>query len=68
MSKQADGGTERYHKRQDREKAHDKMLPGEDDQPLPEPVKPISSDGKPKRNEPCPCGSGKKFKQCCGKA
>jgi SWIM/SEC-C metal-binding protein len=20
------------------------------------------------RNEPCPCGSGKKFKTCCGKA
>lgn len=20
---------------------------------------------KPKRNDPCPCGSGKKFKQCC---
>jgi preprotein translocase subunit SecA len=20
------------------------------------------------RNEPCPCGSGKKYKQCCGKA
>ena len=20
------------------------------------------------RNEPCPCGSGKKFKQCCGRA
>ncbi|WP_409996807.1 SEC-C metal-binding domain-containing protein [Leisingera daeponensis] len=19
------------------------------------------------RNEPCPCGSGKKFKQCCGR-
>ena len=19
------------------------------------------------RNQPCPCGSGKKFKQCCGK-
>jgi hypothetical protein len=19
------------------------------------------------RNEPCPCGSGKKFKECCGK-
>ena len=19
------------------------------------------------RNEPCPCGSGKKYKQCCGK-
>ena len=21
---------------------------------------------KPKRNEPCPCGSGKKYKKCCG--
>ena len=20
------------------------------------------------RNDPCPCGSGKKYKQCCGKA
>ena len=23
--------------------------------------------GKVGRNEPCPCGSGKKFKQCCGR-
>lgn len=23
---------------------------------------------KPGRNDPCPCGSGKKFKQCCGQA
>ena len=22
---------------------------------------------KPSRNSPCPCGSGKKYKQCCGK-
>ena len=22
---------------------------------------------KIKRNEPCPCGSGKKYKKCCGK-
>jgi uncharacterized protein len=21
---------------------------------------------KPGRNDPCPCGSGKKFKKCCG--
>jgi preprotein translocase subunit SecA len=20
------------------------------------------------RNDPCPCGSGKKYKQCCGKS
>jgi hypothetical protein len=23
--------------------------------------------GSPSRNSPCPCGSGKKFKRCCGK-
>jgi preprotein translocase subunit SecA len=23
---------------------------------------------KPKRNDPCPCGSGKKYKSCCGKS
>ncbi|MDR1785402.1 MAG: SEC-C domain-containing protein, partial [Spirochaetaceae bacterium] len=22
---------------------------------------------KPGRNEPCPCGSGKKYKHCCGR-
>ena len=38
----------------------------------------ITNDGKEKlkttkksdkigRNDPCPCGSGKKYKQCCGK-
>ena len=28
---------------------------------------PIKSDKKVGRNELCPCGSGKKYKQCCGK-
>ena len=23
---------------------------------------------KPKRNDPCPCGSGKKYKHCCGRS
>lgn len=27
----------------------------------------IKRDKKIPRNAPCPCGSGKKFKQCCGK-
>ncbi|GLH76043.1 hypothetical protein SSBR45G_09510 [Bradyrhizobium sp. SSBR45G] len=27
---------------------------------------PFASFGKVGRNEPCPCGSGKKFKRCCG--
>jgi preprotein translocase subunit SecA len=28
----------------------------------------VRDDRKVGRNEPCPCGSGKKFKQCCGRA
>ena len=26
----------------------------------------VSATPKPGRNDPCPCGSGKKFKKCCG--
>ncbi|MDO4565912.1 MAG: preprotein translocase subunit SecA [Oscillospiraceae bacterium] len=29
--------------------------------------KPERKKGKIGRNDPCPCGSGKKYKQCCGK-
>jgi len=25
----------------------------------------MSNKDKPRRNEPCSCGSGKKFKKCC---
>ncbi|QFQ13611.1 preprotein translocase subunit SecA [Pseudoprevotella muciniphila] len=32
-----------------------------------QPVKPIVKDKMPGRNDPCPCGSGKKFKHCHGK-
>ncbi len=31
-------------------------------------LKEISPKKKPKRNDPCPCGSGKKYKDCCGKS
>jgi preprotein translocase subunit SecA len=30
-------------------------------------AKPVRSGPKVGRNDPCPCGSGKKFKHCCGK-
>lgn len=30
------------------------------------PRTPIRRDEKPDRNDPCPCGSGKKYKKCCG--
>ena len=29
--------------------------------------KPVSQSKEPGRNDPCPCGSGKKYKNCCGK-
>ena len=32
------------------------------------PPKPAVADAKPGRNDQCPCGSGKKYKKCCGKA
>jgi preprotein translocase subunit SecA len=32
-----------------------------------EKAKPLKTGPKVGRNDPCPCGSGKKYKQCCGK-
>ncbi|MEW6664997.1 MAG: PBPRA1643 family SWIM/SEC-C metal-binding motif protein [Thermodesulfobacteriota bacterium] len=32
------------------------------------PPKPVIAEMKVGRNEPCPCGSGKKYKKCCGAA
>ncbi len=31
------------------------------------PQKPKTAEKKLGRNEPCPCGSGSKYKKCCGK-
>ncbi len=36
-------------------------------QEQPESEKPRIPEGKISRNAPCPCGSGKKYKHCCGK-
>ncbi len=33
---------------------------------LQNPVAPVSAGPKVGRNDPCPCGSGKKHKKCCG--
>ncbi|OPX88034.1 MAG: preprotein translocase subunit SecA [Pelotomaculum sp. PtaB.Bin104] len=32
------------------------------------PKQPVRKESKIGRNDPCPCGSGKKFKKCCGRA
>jgi preprotein translocase subunit SecA len=31
------------------------------------PQRPVRRENKVGRNDPCPCGSGKKYKKCCGK-
>jgi len=33
---------------------------------LEKPPKPVTAEDKPGRNDPCPCGSGKKYKKCHG--
>jgi hypothetical protein len=40
--------------------------PAERSRPAP-PVRPATSTSRPGRNDPCPCGSGKKYKRCCGR-
>ena len=40
------------------------MFTNKDDSVAKEPVK---NENKIGRNDPCPCGSGKKYKNCCGK-
>jgi len=50
--------------------AHRGLSPklGKDAVPLPvgqQPVQPTSHARRGKRNDPCPCGSGKKLKRCC---
>lgn len=64
------GGEDRferhYERRRERKLRDVKGLPGEDEDPLPPPVEAIRNEEKgPRRNDPCPCGSGRKYKQCC---
>ncbi len=75
MGKDSGWFRERFLGKKRKEEQHAKMLPTDDDVPLPPPVEPIKGEqGKLRRNDPCPLGKtgpgGKvlKFKQCCGKA
>jgi len=38
----------------------------ESKKPAERPPTPVRSGPKVGRNDPCPCGSGKKYKACCG--
>jgi hypothetical protein len=40
---------------------------GTDNRFFAQPRMPVRAEPKPGRNAPCPCGSGKKYKKCCGR-
>lgn len=48
-----------------REEVAKPMFTNKDDTAVKQPKK--NDEGKIGRNDPCPCGSGKKYKQCCGR-
>ena len=67
---------ERFGKRQDQQKLDELAKKGRTKEEIEaeakliketEKVKPLHSGAETGRNDPCPCGSGKKFKKCCGK-
>jgi len=45
----------------------DPDLPDEDIPPFREPFGPVRAEPLPGRNDPCPCGSGRKYKRCCAR-
>jgi preprotein translocase subunit SecA len=57
----------RYEKKQERKRLR-QAVASDDDAPIPDaPVERAKADKEPGRNDPCPCGSGKKYKKCCGR-
>lgn len=60
--------SKRYQRKQE-EKQRASQLVSSDDPPVPDaPVDQAKRERSVGRNDPCPCGSGRKYKRCCGKA
>jgi uncharacterized protein YecA (UPF0149 family) len=60
--------TKRYERKRE-EQQRKSQLVSPDDPPIPDaPVEQAKSARATGRNDPCPCGSGKKYKKCCGKS
>lgn len=55
----------RHREKQRREAPPERLYWGHDDASL-QAGAPARADNKVGRNDPCPCGSGKKYKKCCG--
>lgn len=60
--------SQHYEKQQERKRSAADVQ-SDDDAPVPDaPVEQAQRSEDPGRNDPCPCGSGQKYKKCCGKA
>ena len=60
--------SKRYDRMQQEKKGRAAAVVAADDSPVPDaPVEQARRQDAPDRNAPCPCGSGKKHKKCCGK-
>ncbi|HPC23371.1 MAG TPA: SEC-C metal-binding domain-containing protein [Phycisphaerae bacterium] len=56
----------RYQRKQEEKKLRDAAVVSDDDVPIPDmPVEQAKAEHVIGRNDPCPCGSGKKYKKCC---
>lgn len=68
MSSSQDQFSKRWDRRKERERLTREVV-DPDAPPIPDaPVEQAKAEHTAGRNDPCPCGSGKKFKKCCGKA
>ncbi|MEE8385316.1 MAG: SEC-C metal-binding domain-containing protein [Dehalococcoidia bacterium] len=66
MAKGSDQFDSHFERQREQKERRQGDLPGADEAPLPSPGETIRKhQAEPSRNEPCPCGSGKKYKQCC---
>jgi preprotein translocase subunit SecA len=66
VAKEHDSFEMHYERKREQKERDRKSKPGPDDDPLPPPPETIKSETKDiGRNDPCPCGSGKKYKHCC---
>jgi preprotein translocase subunit SecA len=65
LDEEFDGDDDLLDEDEDADEDFDDRIDGRDDD-LEEVIRPIMhGDPKVGRNDPCPCGSGKKFKKCC---
>jgi preprotein translocase subunit SecA len=60
-------GGQNVREAEERKTDHSKLQTGRSDLAEKKPQGPVKVDPRVGRNDPCPCGSGKKFKQCHGK-